>query len=168
MRILFSFLSCFFLSSFLRAEDQTWENNKITRDQPFSGKVLAVETSWGGYRLLLRSTEDESKFCIAQIWPGGGGSAGSLSYKLVQRKDFPKPSVQWVFLNPAIEVDRFSWSMGPWRIGRIFGDNDCLKIVLNRNITNREQGGADQPATAPELKPEGNSKPKPKSEGRSQ
>jgi len=147
MRILFLSLSCFFLSSFLRAEEQTWENNKITRDQPFSGKVLAVETSWGGYRLLLQSTKDESKFCIAQIWPGGGGTAGSLSYKLLQRKDLPKPSVQWVFLNPAIEVDRFSWSMGPWKIGRIFGDDDCVKIVLNRNITKRELGGAHQPAT---------------------
>jgi hypothetical protein len=31
-----------------------------------------------------------------------------------------------------------------------------------------EQGGADQPATAPESKPEGNSKPEPESEGRPQ
>lgn len=31
-----------------------------------------------------------------------------------------------------------------------------------------EQGGADQPATAPESKPEGNSKPKSEAEGRSQ
>ena len=31
-----------------------------------------------------------------------------------------------------------------------------------------EQDGADQPATAPESKPEGNEKPKPESEGRSQ
>ena len=31
-----------------------------------------------------------------------------------------------------------------------------------------EQGGADQPATAPESKSEGNSKPQPESEGRSQ
>ena len=34
--------------------------------------------------------------------------------------------------------------------------------------TKAEQGGTDQPATAPEAKPEGSEKPKPESEGRSQ
>ena len=34
--------------------------------------------------------------------------------------------------------------------------------------TKAEQDGADQPATAPESKPEGDSKPQPESEGRSQ
>ena len=34
--------------------------------------------------------------------------------------------------------------------------------------TETEQDGADQPATAPESKPEGNQKPKPEAEGRSQ
>jgi uncharacterized membrane protein YuzA (DUF378 family) len=38
---------------------------------------------------------------------------------------------------------------------------------LTRN-TNSEQDGADQPATAPELEPGGDSKPQPESEGRSQ
>ena len=37
-----------------------------------------------------------------------------------------------------------------------------------QNRKQAEQGGADQPATALEPKPEGNSKPKPESEGRSQ
>ena len=35
----------------------------------------------------------------------------------------------------------------------------------NKLITNSEQGGADQPATAPESKPEGDSKPQSKSGG---
>ena len=37
-----------------------------------------------------------------------------------------------------------------------------------KESTKAEQDGADQPATAPESKPEGDSKPKPDSEGRSQ
>jgi hypothetical protein len=35
-----------------------------------------------------------------------------------------------VYLNPSVEIDRFSWSMGPWRIGRIFGDDDSLRKVV--------------------------------------
>ena len=40
--------------------------------------------------------------------------------------------------------------------------------ALHATTTKREQGGADQPATAPESKPEGKEKPKPEAEGRPQ
>jgi hypothetical protein len=40
--------------------------------------------------------------------------------------------------------------------------------IVNLGIQEAEQDGADQPATAPESKPEGREKPNPESEGRSQ
>ena len=44
------------------------------------------------------------------------------------------------------------------------GKRDAGKVEIYKG----EQGGTGQPATDPELKPEGNDKPKPESEGRSQ
>ena len=43
-----------------------------------------------------------------------------------------------------------------------------LRLIIPPRNEEAEQDGADQPATAPESKPEGNEKPKPESEGRSQ
>jgi hypothetical protein len=43
----------------------------------------------------------------------------------------------------------------------------AAKKILTMVAGQAEQGGADQPATAPESKPEGDSKPQPESEGRS-
>ena len=45
---------------------------------------------------------------------------------------------------------------------------DRAREWLNNASTPTAEGGADQPATAPESKPEGDSKPQPESEGRSQ
>ena len=42
------------------------------------------------------------------------------------------------------------------------------RLVSIREISNGEQGGADQPATAPESKPESGENPKPESEARAQ
>ena len=42
------------------------------------------------------------------------------------------------------------------------------RIVSIRKLSQGEQGGAEQPATAPELKSEGDQKPKPESEARPQ
>ncbi len=56
---------------------------------------------------------------------------------------------------------------------RFFGTDDNGPELASRRVTihlqsNAEQGSADQPATAPESKPEGEEKAKPESEGRSQ
>jgi hypothetical protein len=105
-----------------------WEDNKLTEAQPFPGKVLAVESGWGGYRLFLESAGDgEKRYCIAQVWPAG---APHLGYREIGKAELPKPGVTIVYLDPAVEVDRFSWSMGPWTIGRTFGDEDCLKKAV--------------------------------------
>jgi len=54
--------------------------------------------------------------------------------------------------------------------GKILLYFDTRKLMAKRaeRIKDAQQGGADQPATAPESKSEGNEDPKPESEGRSQ
>ena len=151
------------------AEDSLWKDNKLTPAQPFPGRVLAVESSWGGYRLIIESIgEGDTTCCIAQVWPGG---LPHLDYKVIQKNDLPKPSVSTVYLDPSVEIDRFSWSMGPWKIGRIFADDDSLKkVVTAEPIPKNQQGeqdGTGQPATRSESKSEGNENPKPEMEGRS-
>ena len=120
----------------LHAEDVIWENNKITPAQPFPGKVLGVESSWGGYRLIIESLEgEERKYCIAQVWPGG---SPHLSYQLVTKPELNSPGSTVIFLNPAVEVNHFSWSMGAWKIGKVFGEEDCLlkAMELDRKTKN--------------------------------
>lgn len=135
----------FAFSLMARAEDVLWKDNKLTPAQPFPGRVLAVESSWGGYRLVIESLGDgDKKYCIAQVWPGAGVSP-QLAYSEILKVDIPKPSVSTVFLNPSIEIDRFSWSMGPWKIGRVFGDEDCLKKVIVLASDKQNQRGESGP-----------------------
>lgn len=114
------------LPLFAAADDELWHDNKLTTAQPFPGKVLAVNVTWVGCNLLIESMGDgEKKHCIAQVQLNG-----PLGYREVAQADLPKPGVGWQFLNPPVEVERFSWSMGPWKIGRIFGEEDCLKKAV--------------------------------------
>lgn len=107
-------------------DDQLWQNNKLTSAQPFSAKVLAVNVTWVGYNLLLESIGNgKKKHCIAQV-----EMTRPLNYAGVKQAQLPKPGPEWQFLNPSVEVERFSWSMGVWRIGRIFGEEDCLKKAV--------------------------------------
>ncbi|HEY8961511.1 MAG TPA: hypothetical protein VIM57_04835 [Luteolibacter sp.] len=110
------------------AEEILWSGNKLTPAQPFPGKVLAVERSWVGYRLFIESlSETDKKYCVAKVWMSGGIP---LEYREIQASDLPQPSVTAIFLNPSIAVDGFSWSMGVWKIGKIFGGEDILHKVL--------------------------------------
>jgi hypothetical protein len=58
-----------------------------------------------------------------------------LTYTLVsdpkqELADEPKrKAAHWIYISPDIELDRFSWSLGPHRIGRIFGADDLLLQV---------------------------------------
>lgn len=138
--LLFSVL--FISSHILKASEPLWENNKLTSAQPFPGKVLAVESSWGGYRLFIESMDESGKYCVAQVWPGGGGAG--LTYIELKKADLPKPDqpkpgVSVIFIDPPVEVSRFSWSMGVWKIGRIFGDEDCLKKIVRREAEESER-----------------------------
>ena len=126
-RVLIAFVALISLPAL--AEEILWKDNKLTPEQPFPGKVLAVESSWAGYRLFIESIGDAGKkYCVAKVWPGGG--VVPLEYQAIQASDLPPPGVMAVFLNPPIEVNGFSWSMGVWKIGKIFGEEDVLQKVI--------------------------------------
>ena len=125
-------LSLFSFSAFA-AEERFWSDNKITPDQPFPARVRAVAQSWVGYELLLEEIGGEQRLCFAHI-----NVTLPLTYTIVadtkkETAEEPKrKEAHWIYVSPAIEVDRFSWSLGPWRIGRIFGDDDILRKVPPR------------------------------------
>jgi hypothetical protein len=107
-------------------EETLWAGNKLTPGQPFPGKVLAVERSWSGYRLFIESFGGTDKqYCVAKVWLMNG-----VEYQEIAAGDLPRPSVCVIFLNPPIEVEGFSWSIGVWKIGKIFGEEDILRQAL--------------------------------------
>ena len=145
----------------LRAEE-LWTDDRITPEQPFRAKVVAVQPGWGWDTIVLKEIDGDGRYCLATF----GSPLGS--YKIVSKGELDEKSMKRngaVFLDPPVEVARFSWSMGVWRHGRIFGDEDAATKFRKKN---GEQGGADQPATATKSKLEGDSKSKPESEGRPQ
>lgn len=121
-------LSAICLHSFA-AEQELWTGNKMTSDQPFPARVRAVSQSWVGYVLLLEEIGGE-RLCFAEV-----NIMAPLTYTLVanpkqEAADEPKrKAAHWIYVSPAIDVDRFSWSIGPQRIGRIFGADDVLRKV---------------------------------------
>ena len=75
------------------------------------------------------------------------------------------PQIKRMKKASVIELNGYSLSGDEW------GTSETFKTLIVDGIEVKkpaEQGGAEQPATAPESKPEGEKKPKPKSEGRSQ
>ena len=59
-----------------------------------------------------------------------------------------------------VRATRFGSRLAIWKDGAV--------VLVSPQTNGAEQGGADQPATAPELNPEGDSKPESESEGRFQ
>ncbi|MDR3402510.1 MAG: hypothetical protein P4L99_08430 [Chthoniobacter sp.] len=114
------------------AEDQFWSDNKLTPAQPFPGRVCAVATLWPGYDLLIEEIGGQ-RVCLARVWIGHELEYAVLDPAKGESKENPKcfeANGQWTYLSPAIDVDRFSWSMGSMFIGRIFGDQDVLRKVV--------------------------------------
>jgi hypothetical protein len=118
-----------------RAEDQIWQNNKLTASQPFPAAVVGVLQEWDGYLLLLEEIGGKGRLCIAQVW-----FSVPLEYTVIedaQQKMAARKKAGWNFVSPGIELDRFSWSIGPWKIGRIFGEEDILrKAVMQKERIN--------------------------------
>jgi hypothetical protein len=125
-------VGAFGCSSVSQAEDKFWSDNKITPAQPFPGRVCAVATLWPGYDLLIEEIGGP-RVCLARVWVGHALEYTVLDPAKGETKEDPKcleANGNWIYLSPAIEVDRFSWSMGSMFIGRIFGDQDVLRKVI--------------------------------------
>ena len=113
-----------------KEEKKFWTGNKLTQDQPFPARVIAVKPSWVGYHLLLEEMGSGERLCVARIWETTG-----LDYSLLEKsKETVKEEFSvkdgWIYLTPGIDVNRFSWSIGAWKLGQTFGDEDLLSGVL--------------------------------------
>ena len=64
-----------------------------------------------------------TRFLIATI-------LSHLDYKEIRKRDLPPPRVTTVILTPSVEIDIFSSSMGPWKIGRTFQEEDSLNKAI--------------------------------------
>ncbi|MEP6670895.1 MAG: hypothetical protein ABJF10_17180 [Chthoniobacter sp.] len=114
------------------AEDKLWSDNKLTPAQPFPGKVCAVATLWPGYDLLIEENGGP-RVCLVRVWIPHPLEYSVLDPTKGETKENPKcleANGNWTYLSPAIDVDRFSWSIGPMGIGRFFGDQDVLRKVI--------------------------------------
>jgi hypothetical protein len=117
------------------AEETFWSDNKITVDQPFPAKVRAVSLAWSGYDLLLEEIDGANRLCIARLYIGR-----PLEYKIVSESDAKTEMMKvakltgnaWTHLSPGIDVNRFSWSIGAWRLGGNFGEVDLLRKVVRK------------------------------------
>ncbi|MHA3774494.1 hypothetical protein ACXR0O_23465 [Verrucomicrobiota bacterium sgz303538] len=120
--------SLFWCLSALQAEDNLWTGNKLTPAQPFPAKVSAVAQSWVGYDLLLDEIGGARRQCIVRVWV----SVPSLEYITLdsakgETSEWPRRTQGgWTYITPGIEVDQFSWSVGVYKIGKVFRDEDIL------------------------------------------
>jgi len=127
---LFLLLLGLLLSPSLRAAEEIWTGNKLTSAQPFPAAVRAVFASWVGYDLLLEELGGRGRLCTVRVW-----ATFPLEYKIVEdtaKELAAEPERKkngWTYVSPAIELDRFSWSLGPLKFGRIFGEEDILGMI---------------------------------------
>jgi hypothetical protein len=117
----------------------------LTKDagEEFGGGLLTFRSSKGGDgTTFARASEDEAKLL-------GFLKAACLSSFGSSDHEFLKDPSNWP--------------------GKKDGyDRMAMAALLRHFPTKAEQNGAEQPATAPDSKPEGDKKPQPESEGRSQ
>lgn len=111
------------------ADETHWNRNKVTPDQPFPAKVCAIAPSWVGYHLLLEELGGTHRLCIARLWMTAPLEYLILNAAKGETPEYPQRTEGWTYITPGIEVDRFSWSIGIAKLGKIFGNEDMLHKV---------------------------------------
>lgn len=115
-----------------KANEDIWKGNKLTSEQPFPAKVRAIQGMWTGCSLLLEEIGGTGRLCFAHVW-----ISDPVQYIPVEdvkkevAKEGERKKAGWVYLSPAAELDRFSWTMSPHSIGRDLGDRDLLRRSLD-------------------------------------
>ena len=105
-----------------QAEEELWSEGKITPEQPFKAEVIGVKPGWGWDTIILKEVDGAGRYCLATF----GNLLGT--YAIVEPDKFDRDKMIELgatFLMPPVEVERFSWSMGIWKHGRIFGKEDA-------------------------------------------
>ena len=119
----------FGLTALTSAEEKLWSDNKLTPDQPFPAKVCAIGDSWVGYDLLLEEIGTAHRQCIVRLWLTVPIGYTVLDTAKGETPEWPRWTGSWTYITPGVEVDRFSWSIGIYKLGRGFGDEDLLKRI---------------------------------------
>jgi hypothetical protein len=112
-----------------QADEAFWSDNKITPGQPFPAKVCAVATSWVGYHLLLEELGGTHRLCVARLWMTAPLEYIVLDTTKGETPEYPQRTEGWTYITPGIDVNRFSWSIGIAKLGKVFGDEDMLHKV---------------------------------------
>ena len=118
--IAFIVLSLFSVSA--QGEEELWSEGKITPEQPFKAEVIGVKPGWGWDTIILKEVGGTGRYCLATF----GNLLGT--YAIVEPDKFDRDrmiELGATFLTPPVEVERFSWSMGVWKHGKIFGVEDA-------------------------------------------
>jgi hypothetical protein len=159
MKLVILHLLLFTSSPFLFGDEiKLWDDGRITPEQPFKAMVRGVIPGWGGDTVILQEIGGRERYCLAML------HVGLFRYEVQSKEEFDEKKIGGAtFISPSVEVERFSWSMGIAKIGRIFGDEDFVAKWYSRSKPKSEQAGADQPATASESKSKGKDEPQPES-----
>lgn len=120
----------------------SWDGNRFTEDQPFFGKVVAVQSHWSGYNVLIENIEKDGDYLVAYIWINEPVRYTQIDAK--QRMVFLESAIQ---IEPNVEVERFSWCMGPHLLGKQFGENDLIAKSIKSKTP--KQSSHTTPASAP-------------------
>ena len=129
-------------ASLLPAEELIlWDKGKITPSQPFKAKVIGVQPGWGWDTIILRE-KGKGRYCLVTF----GNPSGA--YTVIKAEDFDQAEMikaGATFLNPGVEVDRFSWSIGIWKHGKVFGDEDSalLHFRKSQKAQNKSQSNGE-------------------------
>jgi hypothetical protein len=140
-------------SPLLIAEEvKLWHDGKISPEQPFKALVVGVFPSWGGDSIILQEIEGQERYCLAVFKPKFS------TYAVYSKEEFIEKKMAEVatLISPGVEVERFSWSMGVEKIGKIFGEEDMVSNYYD--TSNFEK---NKPTTDSKLRPEENPKPEP-------
>lgn len=116
---------------------QPWQNNRLTKDQPFPAQVIGVADSWVGFALLLEEIGVESPRCCSVMVT----HTSSLNYVMTTREEEMKGSL-WRWLPEGVPVSSFSHEGLLYKIGAIYGEEDVLMTAISR--TEKEKNQAEE------------------------
>lgn len=147
----------------------------VLTDDPFGG------SSWYnfGFTKFAEAKVEQTLLGTApdDLWIFGGKMAAGTDFRieegrylvlLTKVKDDAYRAVDWHYSFAPIKDGKVGWLIERFPAKREWIPTAEVLRRIKANKSKSEQVGADQPATAPESKPEGNSKPASESEGRSQ
>jgi hypothetical protein len=142
MKTILSFTLFFFVIQLAQAIEKTWQDNKITTNQPFAAQVIGVGSSWVGYDLLLEEIGvDSPRFCFVRI-----AMTFPIKYIVITKEDASERlTSEPKFFNqikPPILINDFNYeASGLYKLGKKYGDKDLLIIAIanTKKMENKSQ-----------------------------